>query len=112
MERSGTEKNEPGAAMRRARGLSILGISRAAGQTDLSYISEYGFLAHMTRRNAANELLKSVLDAARPIKDKVYFLYYRISDGIVELLKYATVGVKDWFKPKRPNQFQMRLRLT
>ena len=70
------------------------------------------FLAHMTRKAETNELLKSILDAARPIKDKVYFLYYRISDGIVELLKYATVGVKDWFKPKRPNQFQMRLRLT
>ena len=70
------------------------------------------FLAHMTRKNSANELLNAVLDAARPIKDKVYFLYYRISDGIAELLKYATVGVKDWFKPKRSNQFQMRLRLT
>ena len=29
------------------------------------------FLAHMTRKNAANALLKSVLEAARPIKDKV-----------------------------------------
>lgn len=70
------------------------------------------FLAHMTRKKAINELLKAVLDAARPIKTKVYFFYYRISDGITELLKQAKTGIQEWFKPKRPNQFQMRLRLT
>lgn len=70
------------------------------------------FLAHMTRKKTINELLMSVFDAARPIKDKVYFLYYRISDGIAELLKSAKAGIRDWFKPKRPNQFQMRLRLA
>lgn len=32
------------------------------------------FLAHMTRKDEANTLLKSVLEAARPIKDKVQFL--------------------------------------
>ena len=69
------------------------------------------FLAHMTRKDEANALLKSVLEAARPIKDKVQFLYYRIADGISELLRRAHIGIQDWFKPKRPNQNQLRFPL-
>ena len=69
------------------------------------------FLAHMTRKDEANALLKSVLEAARPIKDKVQFLYYRIADGISELLRHAHTGIRDWFKPKRPNQNQLRFPL-
>ena len=69
------------------------------------------FLAHMTRKNAANALLKSILEAARPIKEKVQFLNYRIADGISELLRYARAGIRDWFKPKRPNQNQLHFRL-
>ena len=69
------------------------------------------FLAHMTRKNGANAVLKSVLEAARPIKDKVQFRYYRIADGIAELLRHAHAGIRDWFKPKRPNQNQLRFRL-
>ena len=69
------------------------------------------FLAHMTRKNGANALLKSVLDAARSIKENVQFRYYRIADGIVELLRHAHTGIRDWFKPKRPNQNQLRFQL-
>lgn len=69
------------------------------------------FLAHMTRKKAANTLLKSVLEAARPIKDKVQFYYYRIADGISELLRHASTGIQEWFKPKRPNQNQLSFRL-
>ena len=69
------------------------------------------FLAHMTRKNAANALLTAVLAAARPIKKKVLFFYYRISDGIVELLRHAKTGIRDWFRPKRPNQNQLSFRL-
>ena len=69
------------------------------------------FLAHMTRKNGANALLKSVLEAARPIKDEVQLLYYRIADSIAELLRHAHTGIRDWFKPKRPNQNQLRFRL-
>lgn len=70
------------------------------------------FLSKMTRKAAANALLKSVLDAARSIKDTVHFLYYRISYGIAEILKYARVGIRDWFKPKRTDQNQLRFRLS
>ena len=69
------------------------------------------FLAHMTRKKRANALLKSVLEAARSIKDKVQFYYYRIADGISELLRHAHAGIRDWFKPKRPNQNQLCFRL-
>ena len=69
------------------------------------------FLAQMTRKKAANELLKSVLEAARPIKPVVYFLYYRISDGITELLKHTKTGIVEWFLPKRTDQNQLRFRL-
>lgn len=69
------------------------------------------FLAHMTRKNAANALLQSVLEAARPIKEKVQFCYYRISYGIAERIRYARTGIRDWFKPKRPNQGQLHFRL-
>lgn len=69
------------------------------------------FLARMTRKNGANKLLKSVLEAARPIKDVVQFCYYRISDGIAELLKHAKAGIRDWFKPNRTDQNQLRFRL-
>lgn len=69
------------------------------------------FLARMTRKNGANKLLKSVLEAARPIKDVVQFRYYRISDGVAELLKHAKAGIRDWFKPKRTDQNQLRFRL-
>lgn len=69
------------------------------------------FLASLTRKKAANALLKAVLDAARPIKEKVQLLYYRISDGIAELLKHAKTGIRDWFKPKRTDQNQLRFRL-
>lgn len=69
------------------------------------------FLAQMTRKKASNELLKSVLEAARPIKPVVYFLYYRISDGITELLKHTKTGIVEWFLPKRTDQNQLRFRL-
>ena len=58
------------------------------------------FLAHMTRKDEANTLLKSVLEAARPIKDKVQFLYYRIADGITELLRYAQKASENGSSPK------------
>ena len=70
------------------------------------------FLAKMARKAAANALLKSVLYAARSIKDTVHFLYYRISYGIAEILKYARVGIRDWFKPNRTGQNQLHFRLS
>ena len=69
------------------------------------------FLGHMTRKDAANALLKSVLEAARPIKDKVQFYYYRIADGIAELLRYAHSGICDWFKPRQIGRASCRERV-
>ena len=76
------------------------------------YISiAMAFLAHMTRKSAANALLHSVLEAAKPIKEKVHFYYYRISDGIAELMRCAKTGIRGWFCPKRPNQAQLHFPL-
>ena len=57
-------------------------------------------------------MLKSVLYAARSIKDTVHFLYYRIPYGIAEVLKHARVGIRDWFKPNRTDQNQLHFRLS
>ena len=57
-------------------------------------------------------MLKSVLYAARSIKDTVHFLYYRIPYGIAEVLKHARVGICDWCKPNRTDQNQLRFRLS
>ena len=45
------------------------------------------------------------------VTNKVISSYYRIADGISELLRYAHACIRDWFKPKRPNQNQLRFRL-
>lgn len=34
------------------------------------------------------------------IKAKAQFRYYRISDGIYELLRSVKAGIRDWFKPE------------
>ena len=46
------------------------------------------------------------------VRKTVHFLYYRISYGIAEIIKYARVGIYDWFKPKRTDQKQLRFRLS
>ena len=46
------------------------------------------------------------------LEKKVHFQYYRIASGIAELLKHAKEGVRLWFKPLRPDQRQLRIKLT
>lgn len=65
----------------------------------------------MTLRYKGVLLFASIIEAAKPIKQKVNFLCYRLAFGIVELLSCAKQGIKDWFKPLCPNPFQMKLRL-
>lgn len=59
-----------------------------------------------------NEYYHICIAAAKPIKseDKVFFFYYRIASGLQELLSKARTGIRDYFKPVRPNQRQMRIR--
>jgi len=42
-------------------------------------------------------------------KEKVQFLYYWISDGIVELMHHAREDIQNWFKPMRFNPMQLRI---
>lgn len=56
-------------------------------------------------------LYAKIIQKARPIKKKVKFLYYRIASGVQEILFDARIGLRECFKPLRPNQMQLRLRL-
>lgn len=68
------------------------------------------FLTWMGMKTTSS-LFRSIVEASRPIKVKVFFLHYRIELGIQQLLSYARSGVKDWFKPSQANRNQYRLRL-
>ena len=58
-----------------------------------------------------SSLLRSIIEASQPIKAQAFFLHYRLELGIQQLLSYARIGVKDWFKPTQANRDQYRLRL-
>ena len=68
------------------------------------------FLTIMSMKRKTT-LYQSILAAAEPIKKKVLFYHYRVALGIQTILSYATSGVRDWFKPKRTDRNQLRIRL-
>ena len=69
------------------------------------------FLANITSKAETNALKVSIIRQAAPIKEKVHFLYYRVSKGIAGILSYAKEGVRRWVKTKRPRYKQLCLRL-
>ena len=70
------------------------------------------FLAHISMKSVTNALKVSIIQTADPIKEKVYFSYYRLAKGISGILSYAKEGVRLWFRTKRPAYRQLCLRLT
>ena len=70
------------------------------------------FLGSVEGKGPTNRLRNTIIEAADPIKKKVYFQYYRIASGIAELLKHAKEGVRLWFKTLRPDQKQMRIKFA
>lgn len=70
------------------------------------------FLAHMSRKSESNALKVSIMQKADPIKEKVHFCYYRLAKGISGILSYAKVGIRLWFRTKRPAYRQLCLKLT
>lgn len=70
------------------------------------------FLGLITMKKPTNKLRCAVYEAADPIRKRVRFHYYRVASGIRELLRHAKTGIRDWFKPKRTNQNQLRFSLT
>ena len=69
------------------------------------------FLALISMKPETSALKVSIIQKANPIKDKVRFFYYRLAKGISGLLSYAKVGVRLWFRTKRPAYRQLRFKL-
>ena len=70
------------------------------------------FLAHISMKSETNALKVSIIQKADPVKEKVYFCYYRLAKGISGILSYAKEGVRLWFRTKRPAYRQLCLKLT
>ena len=70
------------------------------------------FLAHISMKPETNVLKVLIIQKADPIKEKVYFCYYRLAKGISGILSYAKEGVRLWFRTKRPAYRQLCLKLT
>ena len=70
------------------------------------------FLAHLSMKPETNVLKVSIIKTAAPIKEKVYFCYYRLAKGVCDILSYAKEGIRLWFRPKRPAYRQLCLKLT
>lgn len=60
------------------------------------------FLAMTSMESETNALKVSLIKAANPVKEKVFFCYYRLAKGIRSILSYAKEGVRLWFRTKRP----------
>lgn len=69
------------------------------------------FLAHISIKSETNTLKVAIIQKAAPIKQKVFFCYYRLAKGILGILSYAKEGVRQWYRTKRPAYRQYRLRL-
>ena len=69
------------------------------------------FLAHISMKSETNTLKVAIIQKAYPIKQKVFFCYYRLAKGIFGILSYAKEGVRQWFRAKCPAYRQYRLRL-
>lgn len=70
------------------------------------------FLGLVSMESETNALKVSIIKTAAPIKEKVFFCYYRLSKGIRGILSYAKEGVRLWFRTKRPAYRQLCLRLV
>ena len=70
------------------------------------------FLAMISMASETNALKVSIIKTADPIKEKVFFSYYRLAKGISGILSYAKQGVRLWFRAKRPAYRQLCLKLA
>lgn len=70
------------------------------------------FLAMISLASETNALKVSIIKSADPIKEKVFFCYYRLAKGIRGILSYAKEGVRLWFRTTRPAYRQLCLKLT
>ena len=70
------------------------------------------FLAMISMQSETNALKAAIIKTADPIKEKVFFCYYRLAKGISGILSYAKEGVRLWFRTKRPAYRQLCLKLS
>lgn len=70
------------------------------------------FLAMLSMKSETDALKVSIIRTADPVKEKVFFCYYRLAKGISGILSYAKEGVRLWFRTKRPVYRQLCLRLN
>ena len=70
------------------------------------------FLSLISMKAETNALKVSIIKLADPIKEKVFFCYYRLAKGISGILSYAKEGVRLWFRTKRPRYCQLCLKLV
>ena len=68
------------------------------------------FLAVLKETSDRNMHFRICVEAAAPIKPKVYFFYYRLVEGLHFLLSKARSGIRGYFKPLCPNQHQLKIR--
>ena len=57
-----------------------------------------------------NMLFRICVEAAAPLRVKVYFFYYRLVEGLHFILSKAHTGIRGYFKTLRPKQRQMKIR--
>lgn len=62
-----------------------------------------GFLGLMSEKQKTSKLVMEVIEKSRRIYGKKKFVYYAIADGIYEILKKSTKGIKDLLRPKIPD---------
>ena len=67
------------------------------------------FLAILSESREKNCHFRICIDAAAPLKPKVFFFYYRLAEGLYSILAKARSGIRGYFKPLRPNQRQLKI---
>lgn len=70
------------------------------------------FLAMVSMDSESNALKASIIKTANPVKQKVFFCYYRLAKGISGILSYAREGIRLWFRTKRPKYRQLCLKMN
>ena len=53
------------------------------------------FLAHISMKSEIHALKVAIIQTADPIKEKVYFCYYRLAKGISGILSYAKESISN-----------------
>ena len=68
------------------------------------------FLALLRETRENNQHFCICIEAANPIRPKVFFFYYRLAEGLYSLLSKSRSGIRGYFKPLRSDQSQLRIR--